>query len=920
MSKGFVKGVLSGDTIIISGALSKDYSLPEEFNLTLTGVFAPKIGNSSKLEEEPFSFESREFLRKLIIGKVVIYKVDYTHNERKFGHIKYENKLINAEVLRNGFAKIGFLPKAQENLYKSEMWTSLKEAEKEGINNKRGIYQEKGEKEDEKEESNKHVRQLGNLTDMEEAQKKIKEIIEKGDEIDAIVEHVFNTAMVSVYIPSLSCFAKVNLRFVQIPSNTKDPELFKIGKAKSERLCLNHDVKLKIFDIDEGINLIGDIHLLIEKKDQNLAQYLLKTGFCKSFTGGNKNPKVFNLTDINIARAAENEAKAKRAGLWKNENIPEIKKIKKENEEDLSQARCVMVNSGDSLTVLNKKNEEVRIFLSNLKAPAMARFGSDEQNKPWAFQSKEFIRKKLVGKILMCDLDYIHTINVENIPKKEDTRRVMKFYTVYYQNEKGENKCINVELIENGLANLTNYKIEQGNPSKEFDSMIKAEQEAKNQKVGLYSSKVPPLCTYSDLIVAGKTKKKEFINFLTGLKHMNCVIDFCFSASKFKLRLDEKQVMIPFNLIGIKAFQNDKNNSSLFQKYYKISHDYVVKNLLQRDAICDIIQSDKMGNYFGNLTFTKDYFDNTTNNKENLGTILIEKGFAVVSERSYDVGKNRYIDQMKNAEKKAMEDKVGLWADEGLAKLLKGEDSIDTSNTISKFEKIDKDIKIRITDEIDLDKFFCNFLPNKTLDKIEEILADYDEGIEKAERLSPPIKQGTLCAARFPEDDKYYRAVIKKFNKEKNEYQVEFIDYGNIEWVKLHDLIKLDGKISSLPPQAMICGLAYMKYSKISMRKAVNKYPNFVDFENELNAKLCYSYKRGGETKYGLIVFKEGKDMKKTYHADLLKEGLAKLNRNSELPEYMKDLDPIEQDAELKEIGVWDDNEETDYGQNDDDY
>ena len=906
MSKGLVKGVLSGDTIIISGALSKDYSLPDEFNLTLTGVFAPKIGNSSKLEEEPFSFESREFLRKLIIGKVVIYKIDYTHNERKFGHIKFENKLINAEILKNGFAKTGFLPKAHENLYKSEMWSTLKEAEKEAISNKRGIYEEKGEKD----ENNKHVRTLGNLSDMEEAQKKIKEVIEKGEEIDAIVEHVFNTSIVSVYIPSLSCFAKVNLRFVQIPSNTKDPELFKIGKAKCERLCLNHDVKLKIYDIDETNNLIGDIHLLIEKKDQNLSHYLLRTGFCKSFTGGNKNPKIFNLTDINIVRAAENEAKAKRAGLWKNENIPEIKKIKKENEEDLTQAPCIMVHSGDSLTVYNKKKEEVRIFLSNLKAPAMARFGSDEQNKPWAFQSKEFIRKKLVGKTLMCDLDYIHTINVENSPKKEETKRVMKFYTVYYVNEKGENKCINVELIENGLANLTNYKIEQGNPSKEFDSMIKAEQEAKNQKVGLYSSKVPSLCTYSDLIVAGKTKKKEFINFLTGINHMNCVIDFCFSASKLKLRLDEKQVMIPFNILGVKSFQNDKNNSSLFQKYYKISHDYVVENILQRDAICDIIQSDKIGNYFGNLIF----------NGKNFGTTLIEKGFAVVSERSYDIGKNRYIDEMKKAEKDAMEKKVGLWAVEGLGKLLKGDEVIDNSNSIGKLEKIDKDIKIRITDEIDLDKFFCNFLPNKTLDKIEEVLADYDDGIETSERLSPPIKQGTLCAARFPEDDKYYRAVIKKFNKEKNEYQVEFIDYGNIEWVKLIDLIKLDGKISSLPPQAMICGLAYLKYSKISMRKAVNKYPNFVDFENELNAKLCYSYKKGGETKYGLVIYKEGKDIKKTYHADLLKDGLAKLNRNSELPDYMKDLDSIEQEAELKEIGVWDDNEETDYGQNDDDY
>ena len=274
---------------------------------------------------------------------------------------------------------------------------------------------------------------------------------------------------------------------------------------------------------------------------------------------------------------------------------------------------------------------------------------------------------------------------------------------------------------------------------------------------------------------------------------------------------------------------------------------------------------------------------------------------------------------MKEAEKKAKENKIGLWEDIGLANLLKGE-SDNQGSSSGKIELVNKDIKIRITDEIDLDNFYCNFLPNKTLDKIEEVLADYDDGIEEGEKLSLPIKQGTLCAAKFPEDDKYYRAVVKKFSKEKNEYQVEFIDYGNLEWVKLKDLIKLDGKISSLPPQAMICGLAYLKYSKISMRKAVNKYPNFVDFDKIVNAKLCYNYNKGSQTKYGLIVFKEGNDMKKSYHADLLKEGLAMINRNSELPEYMKDFDDIEKEAEEQEIGVWDDNEETDYGQNEDDF
>ena len=904
MIKGLVKGVLSGDTIIISGKLPKGGGMPEEFQLTLTGVSAPKIGNSNKLNEDAYAFESREFLRKLLVGKVILYKIDYTHNDRKFGHIKLDDKNINVEILKNGFGKISFVPKTQEKILKSELWSSLQEAEKEGKDKKRGLYEDNSE-------NKTHIRDLHNLGDTEDDKKKIDEAINKNLEINAIIEYVFNCAFVSVYIPEWNCFAKVNLRFVSIPSNTKDPDLYKRGKAYCERICLSKDVKLKIFDFDENKNLICDIIVL--DKNQNLLENVLKEGYSKSFTGGNKNPKVYNLSDINLARAAENEAKSKRVGVWKDAKIIENKSIKKEDVDDLSDVKCIMANSGDSVTVLNKKGDEIRIFLSNLKAPALAKFGTEEQNKPWAFQSREFVRKNLVGKNLKCDLDYIHKINADDAkakgPKGNKSSRTMKFYTIYYPNEKNEEECINVQLIKNGLANLTNYKIEEGNPSKEFDLMLKAEQEAKNNKLGLYSPKTPPLCTYSDLLASGKTKKKEFINFLTGLTHLDCVVDFCFSANKFKLRIDKKQVLIPFGLIGVKSFTNDKNNSSLFQKYFKISHDFVVNTILHRDGICDIIQADRIGNYFGNFIFEG----------KNFGTVLIEKGLAVVNERGNDLGKNKYINEMKEAEKKAEKEKIGLWEDEGLAKLLKG-DSVGDNTSEKKFTEVNKDIKIRITDQIDLDKFFCNFLPNKTLDKIEDVLADYDEGIKKRENLSLPIKNGTLCAAKFPDDNKYYRAVVKSQNKDKKEFEVEFIDYGNIEKVKLNDLIKLDGEISSLPPQAKFCELAYLKYSKITMKKAVDKYPDFVDFDNVVNAKLCYTYNNDGETKNGLIIFKDGKDdMKKTYHADLLKLGYAKLNRSKELPDYMKAFDKIEKEAEDKELGVWDDNAEADYDQNEDD-
>lgn len=303
MIKGLVKGVQSGDTLILSGRLPKNGALPEEISLTLTGVFAPKIGNSSKLEEEPFSFESREFLRNLLIGKVVQYKVDYIHNERKFGHVLYEGKNINIEILKNGFGKIGFIPKGHDNIYKSDMWALLEAADKESKEKRLGIH---GDSSD----NSKHVRSLHNLSDSEEDKTKVDEAINKNSEIDAIVEHVFNCAFISVYIPDWKCFAKVNLRFISIPSNSKDPDLYKKGKAYCERICLCKDVKLKIFDFDENKNLVCDVTVLDKK--QNLAEVILKEGYSKSFTGGNKK---YNLADLNFVRAAETEAKNKKLGV-----------------------------------------------------------------------------------------------------------------------------------------------------------------------------------------------------------------------------------------------------------------------------------------------------------------------------------------------------------------------------------------------------------------------------------------------------------------------------------------------------------------------------------------------------------------------------------------------------------------------------
>ena len=77
MSSGFatVKAVLSGDTVILMGVPKN--GPPPERQVSLSYVKAPKFANNQKAyqDEEPFAWESREYLRKLIIGKKVKFNI-----------------------------------------------------------------------------------------------------------------------------------------------------------------------------------------------------------------------------------------------------------------------------------------------------------------------------------------------------------------------------------------------------------------------------------------------------------------------------------------------------------------------------------------------------------------------------------------------------------------------------------------------------------------------------------------------------------------------------------------------------------------------------------------------------------------------------------------------------------------------------
>ena len=59
-----------------------------------------------------------------------------------------------------------------------------------------------------------------------------------------------------------------------------------------------------------------------------------------------------------------------------------------------------------------------------------------------------------------------------------------------------------------------------------------------------------------------------------------------------------------------------------------------------------------------------------------------------------------------------------------------------------------------------------------------------------AEDLEKPIKKGTICAARFKTDDRWYRSKVLR-SLGKGQHEVQFIDFGNTEIVGPEDLKKL---------------------------------------------------------------------------------------------------------------------------------
>lgn len=144
LKKGYVKRVLSGDTIVVLGPVGEN-GYPMEKRITLYGVAAPWKGNETT-PEDPFFWESKEYLRNKVAGKEVEFnsfkqsdKPGEKPTEMVLAHVYLDGEDVALDILNKGFAYVSKKRQETDPAKQPKDWEKYIKASQDAKNDKIGM-------------------------------------------------------------------------------------------------------------------------------------------------------------------------------------------------------------------------------------------------------------------------------------------------------------------------------------------------------------------------------------------------------------------------------------------------------------------------------------------------------------------------------------------------------------------------------------------------------------------------------------------------------------------------------------------------------------------------------------------------------------------------------------------------------------
>lgn len=181
-----------------------------------------------------------------------------------------------------------------------------------------------------------------------------------------------------------------------------------------------------------------------------------------------------------------------------------------------------------------------------------------------------------------------------------------------------------------------------------------AEDRAQAGTKGVWSGKEPTVHRISDASDS-LAKAKQFLPFLQKTGELSGIVEFCSSASRFRVLIPSQSCRLTLVLGGIRVPRAGGQANTKSEPFGAESLEFVNRQVLQRDVTLIAENLDKTGGFVGSLFLT------SAGSKKNLAVWLLEQGLGFV--HGFSASQSPFASQLYDAEKNAKTARLGVWKD-----------------------------------------------------------------------------------------------------------------------------------------------------------------------------------------------------------------------------------------------------------------
>lgn len=809
------------------------------------------------------------------MGKVIQFQVLYAipTTKREYGRVKLPNGPDLPDlIVQEGWAKVREdAGKKEDDETALAYLDKLKSLESEAKSNNKGLWSKDG--------------QIENSSEVSDPNALVEKF--KGKKIDAIIERVLTGDRLIARIllsPTKHIQTMLVLGGVRAPATKRTTPEGKEVPAEAfgteahafvEERLHQRKVQIELLGVTPQSQLIANV---LHPRG-NIAKFLLEAGLARS----NDQHVTLLGNDMAQFRQAENSAKTARKGVFTGASASKASGVQ---DADFTVSRVL---NAETIFIRTRSGDERKVALSSIRQPKP----SDPKQAPFGAEAKEFARKRLIGKHVKVSIDGKKPAS-EGFEEKE-----VATVTV-------NGKNIALALVEAGYVSVIRHRRDDDDRSPEYDALLLAEEAAQKDEKGIWSSKAPAAKQYQDYSESLQKAKME-ASVLQRQKKVPAVVDFVRSGSRFVVMVPRENAKLTFVLSGIRTPKPARQSGEAAEPFGQEALEFANRRTLQRDVEIDVESTDKVGGFIGTLYV----------GRENFARALVEEGLAEVHAYSAELSGN--ANELFAAEAKAKEGRKGMWHDWDPSKEVEVEDQPAPTNgtkgdaTETAPRKKDyRDVMVTHVDEAGKLKIQQVGTGTGALTELMNAFKSFHLNKANDQPLPGIPKVGDLVAGKFTLDNDWYRAKVRRVDREGKKVDVTYLDYGNSETIpfsRLRPLSQPQFSTQKLKPQATDAVLSFLQ-----LPTSQQYLPDAVDFIAEqtdgrqLVANVDYVVE--GTLYITLLDPKVSTKIEESINGEVVREGLAMIPTKlkgweRQSVETLSKLGELQEEAKKARRGMW---------------